>query len=357
MSARTREIHKIEMKMYWLTKTGQSRTIEDINFICRFKENNLDITFTKIERWEINKNSSKKKLRTKYVYELPGVSIEEFMTNQWLGEKYKLADVKEAFNLLQENHLIETVAVLNNQIRFRIGNSILRNFIEAIRDIHLAEYRFLVYKWQHFDAPSHEEFQRWILLMGEQVASKFFQTMEIERRKYNKMKDDCKTIGEFIEKLDKDTSLINGEHWYFSWDSEFDRYKQQRKIEPPTVKAEIEEFEKYRRETLERCLELLPANPEEEGIEKVKMLFEDIIERYPFLYDVMSIVCPNVFQPVNLDLQAKIIQDELSKEVGTELLARRLGAINLSNPDVPYKYMTVRDPFTGKPIKAKILQI
>jgi hypothetical protein len=334
MSARSRKYHNAQMKEYWLMKEEQSKVVEDINFICSLKQNNVNIAITKIERWEINKNSSHKKFRTNYVYELPGVSMEEFMNNEWLRTRFKLTDVKEAFNLLQKNHLAEIALIVHNQIRFRLTDNVLRNFIEAIRDIHLAEYRFLMYKWQYFDAPSHEELKRWILLMGEEVASKFFKNMEIERRKYKKMKDDCKSIEEFIENLDKDTLLINGEPdkdtLYFGWHDEFEIYGRQRKTEPATPKTEIEDFEMYRRGRLEHHLEFLPANLEDEGIEEVKMMFKDIIERYPFLHDVMRIVCPYVFEPANIDMQAKIIDDKISKDVGTELLARRLRAVNLS---------------------------
>ena len=327
MSARTKQIHKKEMKMYWLMKGGESRTLEQINFICPFEQKNLDITMTKIERWEINKNSSNKKLQTKYVYELPGVSIEEFVANEWLGAKFKLADVKEAFNLLHKNHLIEIALTVRNQSRFRIIDSTLRNFIEGIRDIHIAEYRLLMNKWQHFDAPSHEEFQRWTLLMGEQVASKFFEKLEIERCTYRKMKEDCKSVHEFIEKLDKDTKLRSRDRWDLGWGFEFDRYKAaEENSSPPTPKAEIEEFERYRRARLEHHLEFLPANLEEEGIEELKMMFKDVIERYRFLNNVVRNVCPYVFEPANKDSQAKIIDNEISKDVGTELLARRLGA-------------------------------
>jgi hypothetical protein len=208
-------------------------------------------------------------------------------------------------------------------------------------------------KWQHFDAPSHEEFQRWTLLMGEQVASKFFEKMEIERRTYRKMKEDCKSVHEFIEKLDKDTQLRSRDRWDLGWGFEFDRYKQQRKKEPPTPKAEIEEFERYRRARLEHHLEFLPPNLEEEGIEELKMMFKDIIERYSFLNNVVRIVCPYVFEPANKDLQAKIIDDEISKDVGTELLARRLGAINLSDPNVPHK--TFHNKITER--KSKIIHL
>jgi hypothetical protein len=353
MSARTRQIHKKEMKTYWLTKGGQSRTLEQINFICSFKQKDLDITMTKIERWEINKYSSNKKLHTKYVYELPGVSIEEFMANEWLSAKFKLADVKEAFNLLQKNHLIEIALTVRNQTRFRITDNVLRNFIQGIRDIHIAEYRFLMYKWQHFDAPSHEEIQRWTLLMSEKVASKFFEKMEIERRTYKKMKEDCKNVQEFIEKLDKDTQLRSRDRWDLSWGFEFDRYEQQRKTKPPTPKAEIEEFEKYRRTRLEYDLEFLPANLEEEGIEELKMMFKDVIERYSFLHNVVRIVCPYVFEPANDELQANIVDDEISKDVGTELLARRLRDINLSDPNVPHK--TFHNKITGR--KSKIIYL
>jgi hypothetical protein len=282
---------------------------------------------TKIERWEINKNSSNKKLHTKYVYELPGVSIEEFMANEWLGPKFKLADVKEAFNLLQKNHLIEIALTVRNQTRFRIIDNTLRNFIEGIRDIHVAEYRFLMYKWQHFDAPSHEEIQRWTLLMSEQVASKFFEKMEIERRTYKKMKEDCKSVHEFIEKLDKDIRLRNSDRWDRSWGFELDLYERQRKTESATPKTEIEEFENYRRSRLEHHLQFLPSNLEEEGIDELKMMSKDVIKRYSFLHNVLRIVCPYVFEPANDDLHTELIDDEISKDVGTELLARRLRAI------------------------------
>jgi hypothetical protein len=353
MSARTRRIHKKEMKKYWLTKGGRSRTIEHINFICSFKQKNLVINMTKIERWEINKFSSNKKLSTKYVYELPGVSIEEFMTNEWMGAKFKLVDVKEAFRLLQENHLIEVVLKVRNQTRLRISDNILRNFIEGIRDIHVEEYRYLTYKWQHFDAPSHEEIQRWTLLMGEQVAPKFFERMEIERRKYRKMKEDCKNVQEFIEKLDKDTQLGSGDRWDLGWDFEFDLYEQQRKIVPVTPKAEIEEFEEYRRERLEYHLKFLPANLEEEGIEELKMMFKDVIERYSFLHNIVRLVCPYIFEPANKDLQVKIIDDEISKNVGTELLARRLRAMYLSDPNIPHE--TIHNKITES--KSKIIHL
>jgi hypothetical protein len=190
ISARARKSHNVAMKEYWMMKNGQSRVVEDINFICSLKQNNINIAITKIERWEINKNSSHKKFRTKYMYELPGVSIEEFIINKRLGEKFKLADVEQAFDILRKNHLIEVAAVVSNQIRFKIVDDAL---IEIIRDIHETEYSLLRYKWQHFDEPSVKEVDRWSLLMGEDVASGFFKTMELERRTYKKRETSART--------------------------------------------------------------------------------------------------------------------------------------------------------------------
>jgi lipopolysaccharide export LptBFGC system permease protein LptF len=95
------------------------------------------------------------------------------------------------------------------------------------------------------------------------------------------MRDECKNIQEFIEYLDKDTSLAKG--WDVSWDYEYNQYKRHRERKPTTPQDEILEFERYRRDRLEHSLKW----PDIMGtleVEEAKIKYKDIIDRYPFLH-------------------------------------------------------------------------
>ena len=134
--------------------------------------------------------------------------------------------------------------------------------------------------------------------LGERVASGFFKTMELERREYRKKRDECKNVEEFIRFLNEDTLLSSGQYWYNegAWDFEYDRYKRQRIRQPSTSKDEIQEFEEYRRARLEHIIKRLPGNRGELEVEGAKIIYKNIIDRYPFLQEIVSNVCPRLFQ-------------------------------------------------------------
>ena len=62
--------------------------------------------------------------------------------------------------------------------RFIISDRILHKFLINLWTIHEAEFSYQVKKWKYFDAPTSEEKNRIIYLLGEQENSPVFQTVQ-----------------------------------------------------------------------------------------------------------------------------------------------------------------------------------
>jgi hypothetical protein len=113
------------------------------------------------------------------------------------------------------------------------------------------------------------------------------------------------------------------------------------------LKSDKIKYNHYLKKKYEAELEYLRVNFEDEGIEHLKMFYNDTIQRYPFLQGVIKGICPKAFEPAN-ELQSAIIHQYETREIGNETLAARLNALDLKNcydyknkKKIPYEEPTV----------------
>jgi hypothetical protein len=207
----------------------------------------------------------------------------------------------------------------------------------------------------------------------------------MERCENRKRMRECKNVEEYHGFLMKDITQF--QQW--SIDDMFNKYKIEREQEKrqqekreqekkkqsgkrwirtkkirgtkKELKDDIIKYRVYHREKLNTYLEYLPANLEEEGVEHFKMLFSKTIEEYPFLHDILKNICPKAFEPDNKELQSTIIKNEEEKDIGTEIIALRLNALDMKNAydvknkkEIPYKEYTFYDRITKRTEKIKI---
>lgn len=62
------------------------------------------------------------------------------------------------------------------------------------------------------------------------------------------------------------------------------------------LKEDILKYEQHLRKKLETQLERLPINPENEGIEDYRIMFDNTIQKYPFLQGILNHICPRFFE-------------------------------------------------------------
>ena len=79
-----------------MEKERQRTAFEEVEFICHPVHDHIDICIIKTEYWEINKNSKHKKYDVDYRLELPGVAINEFLDNNFIGSgRFNQVDVRK----------------------------------------------------------------------------------------------------------------------------------------------------------------------------------------------------------------------------------------------------------------------
>ena len=74
----------------------------------------------------------------------------------------------------------------------------------------------------------------------------------------------------------------------------------------------IEEYYNHIKEKVYRQLKWLPVNLEGEGIEEIKMYYENVIKKYSFLKEIIDPIFPMIFEPPDLEVQKAILEGELA---------------------------------------------
>jgi hypothetical protein len=380
-------LHKKHVKKYWQERKGQTSVSEKIEFISfPRKPHDLDTTIIRKEYWEINKNSPNQRQRTEYAITMPGVSIEEFTNeNSHQDFQFERSDIEKTFELLKKAGLIGRAFWFRGHMRYKVIDDSLRDLISTLRYFYVEEFSLLSYKWKHFEWPTIEEKKRWKWIMGEKDATRFFNEVEIIRYENRKRLRQCKNVLEYHRLLNSICPREYSSPVYGTWPYDGilydyikereDSKKQQKTMDrkmrtrhyhetKKEVRENISKYEQYLRKRLDFQLEHLPINLENEGIEHLKMWYRRTIDEYPFLKDIIKEICPKAFEPDNQELQSAIIHQLRSREIGAQILARDLKAIDFENAydrknekKIPYEEYEKRDPATGKIIKHRILNL
>ncbi|MGC2425661.1 MAG: hypothetical protein WA421_01390, partial [Nitrososphaeraceae archaeon] len=234
-------------KEYWAEREDESPVLENIEFIY-YPKGNLGIILKRIEYWQFNRYSENTKYHQEYLCELPGFSIEEILASKRFNDD----DVKFAFNALRALKLIEPSMEFRGKTRFIISDRILHKFLTNLWTIHEAEFSYQVKKWKYFDAPTSEEKNRIIYLLGEQEAARFFRQLDRARSLHKLDVSKFRTTEEYTEYIKKECS----DFWeVMVIDLELDRYKEhvrgiKKLVTDKDKKDDLHKFVNFRKEGL-----------------------------------------------------------------------------------------------------------
>jgi hypothetical protein len=151
-----------------------------------------------------------------YYYQLPSISIREFIANKEKGLEYghlnfKDNEVKEYFKLLEDKKLIEKVKsryleILNEEDRYIIvdnkDSNRLNGFLRDCWILHGMVNSYLFQKWKSIQKPTTEERTWCEHFWGRPRSNQILTDCDKEREKFNKIKNQkYKQDKEEIQKL------------------------------------------------------------------------------------------------------------------------------------------------------------
>ena len=151
----------------------------------------------------------------------------------------------------------------------------------------------------------------------------------------NKLSPSIRRCSRFCKDVDEYNSILKQDVVYqfenFLLDDLLAEFKRTRRRTPITKKnyrTDIENYRKFIKEKQETQMNRLPicCNDHNE-IERFKMEFMPILQRYSFLRYMISRICPKVLEPSVEELQEAISRLDTSRELGTQVVAKRLDAI------------------------------
>jgi hypothetical protein len=359
VSERKKSMLPVRIKEYWRARKGQSRVQEDIEFICLPISGNIDFSIIKTEHWEINKPSRIKKYKADtYLITMPGVSISELMKGNNLctickdfegqamvsmnllmkrnnnsnilgtAMKFEYTELENAFALLMKNGLIKTALDFHgDETRYILADGRLRDFIEALRNIHEREFDLLFHKWSYFEEPSKDEQSRINRLLGEKDARLVFKETEMSRYQHKKKMRECEDVEKYNQNLREIySSNDDPDRRRYSIDSYFDRmlraYKETRKRVPASKKdlrKDVIKYDEYLKRALEVEFEDLLHDPDSEGVDYIWLIHGLTIQKYEFLQDIIRVICPRIIEVAEDEARlSKIEKDRLEIYPGWE---------------------------------------
>lgn len=309
----------------WRDPNVQTRNIP-AEFICFPLKENLGFEVKKIEHWQMNKNKKNKLLKIEYRFFKPGISREDFIQDE-NNEK-----IDEAINILKENKLIQPLFFAQEE-RYIISDPELRDLAGIIIKAFESFYNTLLIKMTYFDDLTDRESS----IMNEYLGQAKFKRIKVEkeliRHKHKKKMKECSNLNEYYKILVQD-DIENGTNLSVITDvedflytknyipkvreknkstEEFenDRKKLYKQLLESNPKKErkmlVEEYYNYIKEKLYKQLKWLPVNFEGEGLEEIKMDYENVIKKYSFLKEIVDPIFPMIFEPPNIELQKDIL--------------------------------------------------
>jgi hypothetical protein len=342
----------LNIKNYWNERKDQSKVLENIDFVCLPISGNIDFSITKTEHWEIRKPSHIRKYSPDtYLVTMPGVSIGELMnesnncticrdfdgqamvsmnlimknnSSNPLGTaiNFERTDLEKAFIILIKNVLIKIELDFHgNETRYALADGRLRDFIEALRNIHEREFSLLFHKWSFFEAPSEDEQRRINRLLGEKEARKIFKDTEMTRYQHRKKMRKCNDVDEYNQYLKEIYSSNDDPDWgRYSVESHLDGelriFKETRKNRTPITKKDLKndvlKYDQYLRNELEAEFEELYHDPDSEGVDFIWLIHGLTIQKYEFLHDIIRVICPRIIEVAEDEARlSKINKDRL----------------------------------------------
>jgi hypothetical protein len=387
---------------YMKENKDQPITHEIVNFVCFPLKDRLAVDpwalnfrINRVETCEIaTSNLDSKLISKRYTAYIPGVTIEEIVEHGGFNN----SQVEEAISVLQELKLIRSIW-FGHEIRYIVDDYQLNEFIEITKEIFLQEYLLLLTKWEEFETPTVHEKERMNWIFGSKEFKRVSTNTEIRLHEHKSKLKKCNDLQKYMKlvseeimsdvtksidtntnisglvqhKLKKSFAESLNRHMFFV-NEDYKEFRKRTGEAPKTEKQSIKdilEFNSHRRNKLNERLERLDFDYDGYGIEIVKMDFNRILQMYPFLGEMLRLICPKVFEAPSEQTQNSIISDIQKKNKAKVELARRLdanyvdsGAILVGNMGgkkrkkrIPYSTKTFVDPRTGKIITSTYMKI
>jgi hypothetical protein len=220
--------------------------------------------------------------------------------------RFEGSDVEKTFVLLMQNGLLKTVSDFHgNEFRYVLADGRLRDFIDALRNIHEREFSLLFHKWALFEEPSKDEENRITRLLGRKEAQRIFRDAEMSRFQHRKKIRTCNDVEEYNQYLKEVISGNDDPEWRrYSVDSYMDgclrNFKETRRNRIPVTKKELKKdvlkYDQFLREKIEADLEDLYHDPNSEGVDFIWLIHGLTIQKYEFLHDIIKVICPRIIE-------------------------------------------------------------
>jgi hypothetical protein len=219
--------------------------------------------------------------------------------------------------------LLNTVSNFHgNEFRYVLADGRLRDFIDALRNIHEMEFDLLFHRWAFFEEPSKDEENRITRLLGEKEAQRIFSDAEMSRFQHRKKMRKCNDVEEYNHYLKEVISGNVDPDWRrYSVGSYMDnrllKFKETRGNKIPITKRELKrdvlKYDQYLRKKLEADLEDLYRDPYSEGVDFIWLIHGLTIQKYEFLHDILRVICPKIIEVYeDKERLSKINEDRLA---------------------------------------------
>jgi DNA-binding transcriptional ArsR family regulator len=268
----------------------------------------FDFQIFRAERWLISRNnknsydtSSNLKSRKYYVF-VPGVTIQDIL-NSIDNTPITKDDVVEAFTLLEKFGIIK-IRWIGKDCRYVIADTELTDFFAQIKEHFIAELNYLFDRWNFFEEPTNQEIKRMESIFGQKEFKIILNSIYQEYYENKKKMKSCKDVDEYTNMLiqiaTENYSLTTAE---ISLRERLKKYKNQRKESPRTNsqrKKDIIRYNEFLKKEQDIYLEKLPTCCiVHSDLESVKLHFNQVIEKYRFLNDIIDKICPKILEPPN----------------------------------------------------------
>lgn len=290
-------------------KRNEKQVFLPLEFLCYPSKEYSQFNIIKTEYWELNKAGSKittKLLHVEYKIKKIGFDLDEF-NNSELG-----IDFPTTLSLLIEKGIIERIR-MGKKFFYVIRDDELVYLLDTIKSIAKVQYIHLKFKMEYFDKLSESEKKNFEEFSGREELSRLeFESQIKLRPEHKKRMRNCKNIDEYIQILKEG---CENEFEYSGLISNLNTFKGiQRKISKKSKKSKMElkkevvDFYNYLKKLNDEGLKNLVINLEGEGVEHFKIFFEDNINKYLFLKEILYELCPKFFESADEEMREHIIK-------------------------------------------------
>lgn len=315
----------------WEDPNVQTRNIP-VEFLCFPLKGDLDFIVKKVEYWQMNKNKENKLLKIEYRFFKPGISREDLVRDEDSDK------IEETIKIFQENNLIQPINFAQ-ELRYIISDYELRNLAGIITKAFESFYKTLLIKMTYFDEPNEKEDN----IMNEYFGQAEFRKIKVEKRikrhEHKKRMKECINLNEYYSLLIQDDiknkvnlSLILNVDIFLTQKNYLPKYRNKnvseedfdknyenlynkfllKSVPKDESKKLVKEYHDYIKEKVDKQFYWLPVNFEGEGLEEIKLDYENVIKKYSFLKEIIDPIFPMIFEPPDLEVRKAILENELS---------------------------------------------